>query len=212
MPMTRVEPGQGLRISITSSNKPIAPDSSSSRVVLKYFYANMGFLPPFGSTSKPRSPHCPTAPLPVTPRIQSTLLPPATKAHILRIPSVWPGQVWYAQLQSRAPDQLSPFQFGHSTTRMIIVTMTLLGHYAKTLHSAYPPTPLPSASLLHSLPSLPRLSHMCNVLPSGHGDKEPLSQVKSREHDRGTLHLSQQLIRDSGEEIPQSRWRVQRCS
>ena len=98
-----------------------------------YVYAIMGFLRPFGSNSEP---HQPTAPSP--PAIP---LPPATEAHIYSLAPV--GRVWYVQLHSGIPDQLSPFEFGNSTIRKLFATMTPLGHHAKTLHSAYPPTPLP---------------------------------------------------------------------
>ena len=69
-----------------------------------------------------------------------------------------------------------------------------------------------SSFSLHSPPSLPCLPPMYNIVLSRHGDEVPLSQVRSREYDRGTLHLPQQLVRNSGEEIPQPRWRVRRYS
>lgn len=124
------------------------------------------------------------------PAHQSTLhTPPLLKPPPFTYSLGLAGQVWYAQLQSRTPEQLSPFQFGHSTTRIIIATMTLLGDYAKNTSLSIPA--YTSSFSLHSFPSLLRLPRMYNVLPSRHGDEEPLSQVTSREYDRGTLHLSQ---------------------
>ena len=96
-----------------------------------------GSLQPFGSTSEP---HHPTAGQP-----PHTPVPPATEAHIYSLGPV--GRVWCVQLRSGIPDQLSPFEFGNSIAGKSIATMTLLGHHAKTLHSAYPLTPLPSASI-----------------------------------------------------------------
>ena len=97
------------------------------------------------------SPHCRSTP--------AYTDPPTTEAYTYSLAPV--GRAWYVQLQGGIPDQLSPFEFGNSTTRKVIATMTLLGHHAKTLHSAYPPTSLPSASIrsLHRR----RLSLVCTT-------------------------------------------------
>ena len=139
--MTRV--GEGLlttllrtsfivRVSLYLGNRPIA----AINAVIKLDYdllsrrpsyhavtrcVNMGFLPPFGSTSKPLHPTAGHAP--------HTLVPPAIKVHIYSLGPA--SQARYVQLQSRTPDQLSPFEFGPSTVRKIFVTMTLLGTMRK---------------------------------------------------------------------------------
>ena len=142
-------------------------------------------MPTWGSCGRLGRPASRITPLSVNPA--HTLVPPTTEAQIY---SLAPGgRVWYVQLQGGIPDQLSPFEFGNSTTRKIIATMTLLGHRAKTLHSAYPPTPRPSASIRFFHRRRPSL--VCTTSSrSGHGAEGVLSQVKSRKYVRGELHPS----------------------
>lgn len=81
------------------------------------------------------------------------------------------------------------------------------GHLAKKLHPADP-----SASFIQFFTHHPPLRY--HEPPSYHlpprGRDDELQKVKRREHGWPTLHLSRQLMIHPGEEIAQTRWRVQR--
>lgn len=141
-------------------------------------------MPTWGSCGRLGRPASRITPLPVNPpQYTGTLGPPTIEAHIY---SLGPGRrVWYVQLQGGIPDQLSPFQFGNSTTRKYDTIGAPCENTSLSI-----PAYITSLSL-HSLPSPLPPSLVCTTSSrSGRGAEGALSQVKSRKHVRGTLHPS----------------------